>query len=488
MPKPSRICATKQEFYTLYPTYVAWKRVLLKQGGTTDGCYPPGPRSNISLSGLLAYRRGRLEFLQSLAQRYGDICYLKLGPHHTYFLNHPDLIKEVLVTNSQNFVKGLALQRAKRLFGEGLLTSEGEFHSRQRRLAQPAFHRARVESYATHMTAYADRSRQRWQDGATVDIAEEMMHLTLAITGKTLFDTDVESKTSEVGEAISRLLRATDTASLTSIFRDLLKKLPLLRRLDNTKAKFEQAKNKLDAIIYRLIDERRRSGTDRGDLLSMLLLAQDLEGNGGPMTDQQLRDEAITIFLTGHETTAAALTWTFYLLSRHPDVEARLHTEIDKVLGGHLPTIANLAHLSYTEMVLSESMRLYPPAWGIQRMALNDCEIGGYQVPKGAQVLMSQYVIQRDARYFPDPLRFDPERWTQQARDARPQFSYFPFGGGTRRCIGEGFAWMEGLLLLATLAQKWKMSLAPKHAVALQPVMSLRPKYGMRMTLKKRRQ
>lgn len=460
----------------------------MEQGRTTGSCYPPGPRSNISLSGLLAYRRGRLEFLQSLARRYGDICYLKLGPHHTYFLNHPDFIKEVLVTNSQNFIKGLALQRSKRLFGEGLLTSEGEFHRRQRRLAQPAFHRARVESYATHMTEYADRTRQRWHDGATLDIAEEMMHLTLAIVGKTLFDKDVESNTSDVGEAISGLLHATDTASLTSIARDLLKKLPLLRRFDNTKEKFEQAKAQLDAIIYRLIDERRRSGTDRGDLLSMLLLAQDVEGDGGQMTDTQLRDEAITIFLTGHETTAAALTWTFYLLSQHPEVEAKLHAEIDEVLGARLPTIADIVRLSYTEMVFSESMRLYPPAWAVQRMSLADCEIGGYQVPKGAQVLMSQYVIQRDARYFPHPLRFDPERWTQQARDARPQFSYFPFGAGTRRCIGEGFAWMEGLLLLTTLAQKWQMRLAPKHVVALQPVMSLRPKYGMRMIVKSRRQ
>ncbi|HEX8096496.1 MAG TPA: cytochrome P450, partial [Pyrinomonadaceae bacterium] len=262
---------------------------------------------------------------------------------------------------------------------------------------------------------------------------------------------------------------------------------PLLRRLDNTKAKFERAKSKLDAIIYRLIEERRRSGTDRGDLLSMLLLAHDTEGDGGGMTDRQLRDEAITIFLTGHETTAAALTWTFYLLSQHADAETRLHAEVDEVLGGRLPTVADLPRLTYTEMVLSESMRLYPPAWGVQRMALNDCEIGGYRVPKGAQVLMSQYVIQRDARYFPDPLRFDPERWTPQAREARPQFSYFPFGAGPRRCIGEGFAWMEGLLLLATLAQEWRMRLAPRHVVALQPVMSLRPKYGMRMTLKSRK-
>ena len=429
---------------------------------------------------MLAYRRGPLPFFQNLAEKYGDISYFKLGPQEAFFLNHPDLIKDVLVTNSQNFMKGLALQRAKRMLGEGLLTSEGEFHRRQRRLAQPAFHRARIASYATVMTEYGAQMRASWRDGTTLDISEEMMRLTLAIVGKTLFDADVESDAPEVGEAMSVVMDLFNT--ITIPFFELLQKLPLpqLRRFDGARAK-------LDAIIFRMIEERRRSGKDRGDLLSMLLLAQDQEGDGGRMTDTQLRDEAMTIFLAGHETTANALTWTWYLLSQNPDVEAKLHAEIDQVLGERLPAVEDVARLRYTEMVLAESMRLYPPAWAVGRMALHDCEIGGYVVRRRSLVLMSQYVMHRDARYFSNPLRFDPERWAPEARESRPQFSYFPFGGGPRRCIGESFAGMEGILLLATLAQQWQMRLAPNHVVALRPVITLRPKHGMRMTLQQRK-
>jgi cytochrome P450 len=446
---------------------------------------PPGPGRN-PLLGLLAYRRGRLGLLQDLAHRYGDICYFNIGPQQTYLLNHPDMIKEVLVTNSQNFIKGPALQRSKQLLGDGLLTSEGRCHQRQRRLAQPAFHQSRIEAYARIMTQFSGRATAGWRDGQTVDLAEEMMALTLAIVGKTLFDADIESEAGEIGEAITGMLQATDTSSLSSIVIDLLKKLPVVRKRSGAraKAKFEHAKAKLDALIYRLIEERRGSG-DRGDLLSMMLLAHD-EDDGGQMSNVQLRDEAMTIFMTGHETTAVTLAWTFYLLSQHPEIEAKLHAEIADVLRGGVPTMADLKRLPYTEMVLCESMRLYPPAWALQRTALNDCEIGGYVVPKDSQVLMSQYVMHRDPRYFPDPERFDPERWTAQARSSRPQFSYFPFGGGLRRCIGDVFAMMEATLLLTQLAGEWQMRLEPGHEVALQPVMSLRPKYGMRMILKSR--
>jgi cytochrome P450 len=441
--------------------------------------HPPGPQRRIPLAGLLAYRRGPLPFFENLARQYGDISYFKLGPQQAFFLNHPDLIKDVLVTNSQNYMKGLALQRAKRLLGTGLLTSEGEFHRRQRRLAQPAFHKSRVASYAAVMTDYAAQMRERWRDGQTMDIAEEMMKLTLAIVGKTLFDADVVSDSKDVGEAMNVTMDLFNT--ITVPFFNLLQKLPLpqVRR-------FDKAKAKLDAIIYRLIEERRASGKDRGDLLSMLLLAQDEEGDGGGMTDEQLRDEAMTIFLAGHETTANALTWTWYLLSQNPEAEAKLHHELDEVLGSRLPEFADVARLRYTEMVLAESMRLYPPAWAIGRMSLADGEIGGYFVPRGSLVLMSQYVMHRNERYFPEPLSFDPERWTEAARGQRPQFSYFPFGGGPRRCIGESFAWMEGVLLLATLAQRWQMRLAPHQVAALRPVITLRPKHGMKMRAAKR--
>lgn len=453
--------------------------MAIKEQAPQSPRYPPGPRRIFPLSGLLAYRKGPLPFFQNLAAQYGDISYFRLGPQEAFFLNHPDYIKDVLVTNHQNFHKGLVLQRAKRLLGEGLLTSEGDFHLRQRRLAQPAFHRARIASYAGVMTSYATETRERWRDGVTLDISEEMMRLTLGIVGKTLFDADVVSDAKQVGEAMTVVMDLFNT--LTIPFFELLQKLPLpqLRRFDSAKAR-------LDAIIYRLIEERRRSGVDRGDLLSMLLLAQDTEGDGGTMTNEQLRDEVMTIFLAGHETTANALTWTWYLLSQNSAVEVKLHEEIDRVLAGRLPTFEDVAQLKYTEMVLAESMRLYPPAWALGRLAMTECQIGGYVVPKKSLVLMSQYVMHRDPRYFPEPLVFDPDRWTVAARESRPQFSYFPFGGGTRRCIGEGFAWMEGILLLATLAQHWRMRLVANHPVALKPVITLRPKHGIQMTVIRR--
>jgi cytochrome P450 len=441
---------------------------------------PPGPRSAFPLSGLLAYRRhGPLPFFQGLAEQYGDISHFKLGLQEAFFINHPDYIKYVLVTNHQNFHKGLALQRSKRLLGHGLLTSEGEFHRRQRRLSQPAFHRARIATYADVMIDHAARMSERWRDGDTLDIAEEMMRLTLGIVGKTLFDADVEADAEQVGKSMSILMEFFNT--ITIPFFEALQKLPLpqFRR-------FDVARAKLDEVIYRLIQERRDSGKDRGDLLSMLLLAQDVEGDGGQMTDLQLRDELLTIFLAGHETTANALTWTWYLLSQNTEAEARLHAEIDEVLGSKMPTYEDLPKLRYAEMVLAESMRLYPPAWALGRLSIADCWIGGYFVPKKSLVLMSQYVMHHDSRYFQDPNRFDPERWQTEVIESRPQFSYFPFGGGPRRCIGEGFAWMEGILLIATLAQRWRMRLVPDHPVALKPLMTLRPKHGMRMTTNSR--
>ncbi|HYE64610.1 MAG TPA: cytochrome P450 [Pyrinomonadaceae bacterium] len=323
--------------------------------------HPPGPKRKLPGANYLAFRRDPLTFLQRLASEYGDISYFHIGPQDFFFLNHPDYIKDVFVTHHDNFIKGRALQRSKRLLGEGLLTSEGEFHRRQRRLAQPAFHRQRVASYGAVMTDYAARVRQRWQDGETLDISQEMMRLTLAIVGKTLFDADVESDAQTVGAALSEVMDLFNVLILP--FSELLEKLPLPQA-----RRFQKAKERLDSTIYRIIDERRRSGKDRGDLLSMLLLAQDEEGDSGGMTDLQVRDEALTIFLAGHETTANALTWTWYLLSQHPEVEARLHAELDAVLGSRLPTTSDVAQLRYTEMVLAESMRLYPPAWTVGRL------------------------------------------------------------------------------------------------------------------------
>jgi cytochrome P450 len=376
-------------------------------------------------------------------------------------------------------MKSEGLQRAKRLLGEGLLTSEGEFHLRQRRLAQPAFHRQRIAGYAATMVEYADRACDQWRAGETRDVAREMMRLTLAIAGKTLFDANVEGEADEIGKALTTTFDLFNT--LTLPFRQLLERLPL-----PASKRFLKARERLDATIYRIINERRASGEDRGDLLSMLIAARDEEGDGSGMTDEQLRDEAMTIFLAGHETTANALTWTWYLLSQHPEIEARFHAEVDEVLKGALPTAEDFPRLRYTEMVFAEVMRLYPPAWVIGRRALSDHQIEGYRIPARSILLISPFVTHHDARFYPDPFRFDPERWTPEARESRQKFSYFPFGGGPRLCIGESFAWMEGALVLATIAQRFRMRLAPGHPVEMRPLVTLRPKHGMRMILESR--
>src|SRR5215208_1191126 len=322
--------------------------------------FPAGPSSRYPFQFLVEIARNPLAMMIAMNQDYGDIAYYKIGPQHLYLFNHPDLIRDVLVTNQKNFHKSRGLERARRLLGNGLLTSEGEFHLRQRRLAQPAFHRQRIASYAGTMIEYAERTSARWNDGDTVDMHTEMMRLTLGIVSRTLFDADVENEAAEIGAALTTAFESFNLAMLP--FTELLEKLPLpaVRR-------FNAARDTLDRTIYRMIEERRKSGEDRGDLLSMLLLATDTEGDGSGMSDLQLRDEALTIFLAGHETTANALTWTWYLVSQNAQVEAKLHAEIDEVIGDRAPRYEDLPALRYTRMVLAESMRLYPPAWAIGR-------------------------------------------------------------------------------------------------------------------------
>lgn len=440
---------------------------------------PPGPKSFIPGVNLFSIRRNPIKFLTNIAEQYGEIAYFKLGPQPVFLLNNPEHIRDVLITHNKSFMKGEGLQRAKRLLGEGLLTSEGEFHLRQRRLAQPAFHRQRIAGYGATMAEYSGRMRDGWKAGEERDIAREMMRLTLAIAGKTLFDADVETEADEIGDALSNAMDSFNR--LTLPFSQLLERLPL----PGTR-RFQKARERLDETIYRMIRERRASGEDRGDLLSMLMQARDSEGDGTGMTDGQLRDEAMTIFLAGHETTANALVWTWYLLSQHPAVEARFHAEIDDVLNGRMATAEDYPRLRYTEMVFAEAMRMYPPAWIIGRRALVDYQINGYHVPAHSIILMSQYVMHHNPKYFPDPDRFDPERWTSEARETRPKFSYFPFGGGPRLCIGESFAWMEGALVLATIAQRWRLRLVAGHPVEMQPLVTLRPKHGIRMTVESR--
>ena len=394
-------------------------------------------------------------------------------------LTHPDDIRDVLVTNKRNFVKGRGLQRAKRLLGEGLLTNEGDAHLRQRRLAQPAFHRDRIAGYAQTMVSYAQRAHSRWRHGDRVDIRQEMMELTLAIAGKTLLNADVEKETRVIGDAMTEVMRLFNYALLP--FAEYLDNLPL-----PWNRSFERARGTLDATIYRVIAERRRSGVDQGDLLSMLMMAQDAEGDGGGMTDEQLRDEAMTIFLAGHETTASALTFTWYLLSQHPDVGARLQREIDAVLGDRTPAMDDVPKLQYVRMVVAESMRLLPPAWTLGYRNIEEYEVRGFRMPANTLVLMPQYIVHRDARWFPDPLRFDPERWQPGTHTDRPRFAYFPFGGGVRQCIGEQFAWTEAILVIATVAQRWRLTLPEGTDMPVQPSFTLRPRDPLIMTAEKR--
>ena len=439
---------------------------------------PPGPKGSPLFGVFPEFRKDPPLFLLNVARHHGDVAFFKMGSQKFYLLNRPEYVQDVLVTHNGKFQKSRIMQRAKVLLGEGLLTSEGQFHLRQRRLVQPAFHRQRIAGYAAAMVECAERSAERWTSGETRDISEEMMRLTLAIVAQTLFGAEVEEDADEIGRAMTDVLGMFNMMLIP--FTEFLQKMPLpsMRR-------FERARGFLDKKIYSIINERRQSGDDRGDLLSMLLLAQDEQGDGGSMTDTQVRDEALTLFMAGHETTANALTWTWYLLSQHPDVERRLHEELRSVLAGGAPGFDDLPQLPYTEMVFAESMRLYPPAWAISRLAMQDHDIAGYPIPAGSLCMLSPYVMHRNPEYFPDPERFDPERWTPEAKDSRPKFSYFPFGGGPRMCIGERFAWTEGVLLLATIGQRWRMRLEPAQRVAHRAQITLRTRYGMRMQLEK---
>jgi cytochrome P450 len=436
---------------------------------------PPGPRSKIPFRYLRTLQRDPIPFFQRLANEYGDASQFHVGPQQIFFFNHPDLIRELLVTQHRSFHKSRVLQRSKIIFGEGLLTSEEELHKRQRRLVQPAFHRERIARYAEVMIERA--ARLAWRDGDVLDVHHEMMRLTLSVVAKTLFDAEVDEEADEIGAALTSLVDLFPT--LMNPIANLLRKLPLPQTV-----RFRRSLERLDKTVYGIIDERRKSGQDRGDLLSMLLMAVDEEGDGGGMTDQQLRDEAMTLFLAGHETTANALAWTWYLLSLNPSAADAMHRELDS-LGDRALTSADYARLPYTEMIVAESMRMYPPAWAVSRLAIEDAMIGEWLVPKGAVVVVAQAVTHRDPRWFPDPDRFDPLRFTAEAKAARPKLSYFPFGAGPRICIGEGFAWMEAVLIVATIAQRWKFELL-SHDVTPQASITLRPKGGIEMKVKQR--
>jgi cytochrome P450 len=445
-------------------------------GNRTPSKLPPGPSPESWTASFKSYSRDPLSFMPQLVRDYGDIVTMRYYNFRVYFISHPDFIEQVLVAQNRKFIKGRILRKNRRLFGDGLLTSEGDFWLRQRRLAQPAFHRARIASYADTMVKYADRLQAEWKDGEERDIHAEMMRLTLQIVAKTLFDADVDQDAKEVGRALAALME------LNSDFRKLILTPTWLPTPRNIRAAV--AIRRLDKIIFRFIGERRTSGKDAGDLLSMLLAARDEDGSR--MTDRQLRDEAITIFLAGHETTANALSWTWMLLSQNPAVETKLQAELDAVLAGRTPSLDDLPKLRYTGLVITESMRLYPPAWGMARVAIEDVEIGGYPIPKGCGVSLAQWVVHRDPRWFDAPEEFCPERWEGDLMKRLPRFAYFPFGGGPRQCIGNNFALMEATLLLATIAQRFRIRLVPGHPVVPMPSITLRPRYGIRGKLEAR--
>lgn len=429
----------------------------------------PGPSGLRALAALQLARREPLRFFTRMAAQYGDVAMARLGRRAVVLLNHPDHVRELLVTQHRRFRKSRTLQRARVLLGEGLLTSEGELHLRQRRLMQPAFHHERIAAYARTMVALARATSARWRAETIVDARAEMMHLTLAIAGMTLFSANVEDEADEIGHALDTVMSMFDR--LNHPWFEVIQRLPL-----PSTRRFHHASARLEATILRIIERRRATGKDFGDLLSMLLVAQDTESpDSGGMSDAQIRDEVLTLFLAGHETTANALTWTWLLLADHPDVERRLHAEAADVLGDRAADIADLPRLDYTRRVLAESMRLFPPAWIVGREALADVEIGGCTIPRGAMVFASQWLIHRDARFFDDPLRFDPDRWLPHREAALPRYAYFPFGAGGRKCIGESFAWTEGTLVLATLAREWRLRRTTTEPIGLQPVITLRP-------------
>jgi cytochrome P450 len=449
--------------------------------------YPPGPSYILPYRLLRKFLREPLKLLMDVSHTYGDIAHFKFGRQNVYLLNHPDFIEDVLVTNYKNFIKSRGLQVSKRLLGNGLVTSEGEYHDQQRRLIQPTFYPKRIKSYADIMVKQALIMCNNWHDGTILDIHKEMKNLTLAIICKTVLGYDIEPEHDEVGDSLLTCMKYFNR--LLMPFGELIEKIPLLP----INKGFQKAKSDLDSIVYRMIKEHRKK-LDEGhekqeddDLLLTLLQAQDEEAGIGRMTDLQLRDEVMTIFLAGHETTANALTWTYYLLSENPTTETRLQEELNSVFGNNKTTITvdDVPRLEYTEKILTESMRLYPPAWALGRQVIDDYKVGGYTIPKGSIILMSQYVMHRDPRYFPEPDHFYPDRWTEEFKKQIPRFSYFPFGGGIRGCIGEPFAWLEAILLIATISRQWRIKHVPSHKVELKPLITLRPKYGMHMKITK---
>lgn len=420
---------------------------------------------------------------QHMAKHCGPISHYMLFGNHVIFLNDPAAIREVLVNQANKFVRERTIVRLKILLGEGLLTSDDPTHKRSRRIVAPAFHRQRIHDYADEMVRSAQHWRSRWQSGDIVDMNAEMMTLSLDIVARTLFATEVDDDIRAINEHTNRIMAIYNYLIAFPNAEAFLKYRIPVPGLRN----FAKSRARLDEVVNRIVRERKAANAadpehaDRHDLLSMLLASRDEDGS--ELSDEQLRDEVLTIFLAGYETTANALSWTWYLLATNPEHQEKVYAEVREVLGNRTATLEDYNNLKYTQMCFAEAMRLYPPAWAMGRKSSEPFEVGPYRLPAGTHVFLSQYVLQRDERFYPDPLKFDPLRHTEEEKAKRDKFEYFPFGGGPRQCIGESFAWLEGVLLIASIAQTWRLEWIPGQPVAVEEKITLRPKYPMRMHL-----
>lgn len=435
---------------------------------------PPGPKGHFLVGSLPEIRRDELDFLMQLVREYGDVVFLRVVNHPVYILSHPRDIETVLLTNSSNFIKSVFLRESKALFGDGLLTSDGALWQKQRRMLQPAFHHDHVLAFTEPMIKSTEQMLAAWKDGEARNVHEDMTRLTMEIVAKVLFGDEITSDAEQACEAFRVFFEQYDNRFGLYLIPEWLPTPGNLR--------YRRSIKRLDQIVLRLIRNKHVNGSH--DILSILL--RNREGHGSGMGERQLRDELMTLFFTGHETTALALAWTFYLLAQNTAAEQKLSAELDGVLQGRAPTFEDLARLPYTEMVVKESLRLYPPAFGVVREALKDCEIGGYPVPKGATLAMFQYAVHRDPRYFDRPEEFIPERWENDFAKTLPRCAYFPFSVGPRVCIGNTFAQAEVPLILATIAQQFQIKLDPGQRVSVAASLTLRPWRGIRVTVKKR--
>ncbi len=436
----------------------------------------PGPPGYLGVSNVVRFVSNQLVFLRELADRHGDVVALRLLGRPWFLVSHPDDIEAVMVTHARVMLRDEYAAVLERALGLGLVTSDGDLWKRQRKLMSHAFTPRRIRSYAEAMVRVADRSLGSWRSGTVINLHQEMSRVTMEVVADVLFGASIGPEDVSLVRSAMETINEFFSGSPEAIAK-LSGRVPTPRN-----RRVNRAVKDIDGLIFDII-ARRRAGEQRDDLLGALLAARD--DDGAAMTDRQLRDEAVTIFLAGHETTSLALSHTLYLLSKHPSIERRLRLELDGVLGGRPPSAEDAKALVYTERVLKESMRLFPPAWTTGRETAEEVEIGGYRVPRGSQILMSQWVVHRDPRWFPNPEGFDPDRWEPGPAKAIPRFAYFPFGGGPRICIGNHFAMMEATLILALVLQRAKLELLPGQRLELSPSVTLRQKgEGLRMRLR----